>query len=393
MGLCHSHAPDGPVARQLQSSVAGRCHTDALHCIYAFLRLKELLPALQSCHQWRAAGIKEPSRQLLLRLPRNVFVPSVGLGALVAVVASQLRHHVVEIVCPSYTWLRLSQLETLRALPRLTALDATLDLENADLMARLQSAGDSREQCAQLIRAALPPRLRSLTLNCMSSPGTAQALVDALSLLTDLRFLHLVMTATGMEATPVMLAPRYRANIDRSSWPEDAAMGPSGPNDLPVLTALQRPPAAMQPAFSRLHSLSIRWVFGFSADQLMGLEDSLSALPQLAHLQLSLFSTHNSASAPLNLRLPSLRSLGLRGMHLSSLGFLQHSPLLEWLRLLRCGISSADDTLRCLQSFAPQLRSLELDRSVRLSDEQEAQLQPPSALLPALSHFIYVWPR
>ena len=50
---------------------------------------------------------------------------------------------------------------------------------------------------------------------------------------------------------------------------------------------------------------------------------------------------------------------------------------------------AADDTMRCLQSFAPQLRSLSLDECACLSAEQEAQLQPPSALLPALTEFTF----
>ena len=54
---------------------------------------------------------------------------------------------------------------------------------------------------------------------------------------------------------------------------------------------------------------------------------------------------------------------------------------------------SADDALRCLQSFAPQLRRLSLLSCLGLSVEQHSALRPPSALLPALVRLVYEPPR
>lgn len=73
-------------------------------------------------------------------------------------------------------------------------------------------------------------------------------------------------------------------------------------------------------------------------------------------------------------------------MRLSLLSFLQHSPRLERLVLSE---RTAADTLHSLQTFTPcQLRSLEHDRCVRLSDEQESALHLPTlVLLPQLSEF------
>jgi hypothetical protein len=78
-------------------------------------------------------------------------------------------------------------------------------------------------------------------------------------------------------------------------------------------------------------------------------------------------------------------------VRLPSLSFLRHSPLLEHLTISVCAEMTADDTLHCLQSFAPRLRSLNLHRCVRLSEEQVALLRPPSALLPALAQFLFQW--
>ena len=92
---------------------------------------------------------------------------------------------------------------------------------------------------------------------------------------------------------------------------------------------------------------------------------------------------------PLALRLSSLVSLGLNELRVPTLAFLEQSPLLDSLTLANCGEMTADDTMRCLQSSAPRLRALFLHQCVRLSAEQKTQLEPPSALLSALTELTF----
>ena len=85
------------------------------------------------------------------------------------------------------------------------------------------------------------------------------------------------------------------------------------------------------------------------------------------------------------MRLPGLVSLGINGLRVPTLAFLEQSPLLDSLTLANCGEMTVDDTLRCLQSFAPRLRALFLHQCVRVSTEQEALLRLPLDLLSAPS--------
>jgi len=88
---------------------------------------------------------------------------------------------------------------------------------------------------------------------------------------------------------------------------------------------------------------------------------------------------------PLLLRLPALRRLRLLFLFVPSLGLLQHSPLLEELRLRDCREMSAAVVMSSLRAHPPRLlRVLELIICVELSEEQQSLLRPPSALLPAL---------
>jgi hypothetical protein len=209
--------------------------------------------------------------------------------------------------------------------------------------------------------------------------------VDALPVLADLRSLHLAMPVTDVDLTPLMQLPR----LSHFHLPRMLGL-----LHLPALTALE--PDMLAPecwadlnGCPQLRSLTVCWLLSFTAEDRTALENSLSALPRLAHLRLHLPDSNELAGVPLNLRQPALRSLSLRGLCLPSLGFLQHSPLLESMCLINCGMSSADVALENLGAYAPQLRSLELDSVGHLCNEQVSALRPPSALLPALSHFVY----
>jgi hypothetical protein len=338
--------------------------------------------------------------------------------------------------------LSVGQLRQLRALPRLTALNVIVD--GADLENQIHSPGDSREQCAQLVRDSLPSQLCSLTLGCDGAVSARQALIDALPMLADLHTLHLNMTADDLNLAPLLHLPRlsrldlYRppslvqctvvkrlaeltaleANLrfwNRAALLQllepphslqrlrDLELGPCETVDPPLLAALLTLPALteMQPAYvapecwaalshlGQLRSLHVGWGESFTAAQQSALESALRALPQLTRLCIDLERDAQFDGPPLDLRLPGLISAELRHLRLLSLDFLRHSPLLTELDLDECRQMGADDALRCLQSFAPQLRRLSLLGCLDLSAEQHSALRPPSALLPALVEFSF----
>ena len=129
---------------RLRQSIAQSCHTDALHCIFAFLSLADLLPVMQSCRSWNTAGSKEPPRGLKL---------SINPSCIAVLIDSPLRRHVAQLTLDC-ACMQLDQLRPLRALPRLTALDTPLD--GSALRAPNSpdpSAGDTQEQHAQTLRA------------------------------------------------------------------------------------------------------------------------------------------------------------------------------------------------------------------------------------------------
>jgi len=415
-------------------SIAQRCHSDALHCIFAFLALKELLPALLSCRDWYAAGCKEPSRALVLR-PTPDFIP--------LLVASPLRHHVAELVL--YKWhgkLRVKQLRLLRALPRLTALEAFLDAADVDAQMPSAQQAESLQQQTQFWRDTLPPQLRSLHLVLLSpvAPSILQSLLHALPSLPALRALHLDNSSADLDLSPLLqLAQLQELHLQDSPSPSQCATI----KQLATLTTLEvprgwrsetllellRPPHALQQlqrvprirnigpalmaalrqlseltelqpglmapdcwaglgAFPQLRTLRLHWPDGFTSAQQSALEASLNAFPNLSDL--SLYRPWPQwDTTRLALRLPALRGLRVDNLGLPSLDFLQHSPLLERLALNCCQIDAVD-FLRCVQScYTPQLRHLQLWYSVILSDAQLAQLHPPSAQLPALRQFVH----
>jgi hypothetical protein len=430
-----SRFDEGAASIPSAPSISQRCHTDALHCVFAFLRLKELLPALHSCREWHAAGCKEPSRrQCIVVAPDSV----PGLAA------SPLRHHAAELTVQR---LQFAQLCHLRSLPRLTALD--MSLAAADLAAQLQPAGrsPSPEQQTQLWRDVLPLRLRTLTLGMQSltSHSIRQSLLDALPSLPALHALRLEMGTDELDLSPLLRLPQLRdlylyshpsqpqcavikqlstltsLQLSCSTMDPDALLRLLTPphslqllqrlpgrrvlnlaalsalHQLPALTELS--PIHMKPecwaglsAFTPLRSLHLDWADPFTAAQQSSLESALNSLPHLSDLELCLANhSYGPGAAPLCLRLPALRRLILDSFALLSTSFLQQSPLLERLELLRCKRMSAEDLLGFLRAHPPaQLKMLILAGSVSLSDEQQAALRPPSALLPSLVHFFYV---
>ncbi len=75
------------VAAGPNASVAQRCYQDALHAVYAFLPLRELLPAVHTCRAWYAAAGNEKGRGLTPR----------PLQQLQELCVSPLRKHVAHL--------------------------------------------------------------------------------------------------------------------------------------------------------------------------------------------------------------------------------------------------------------------------------------------------------
>lgn len=422
---------------------AQRCHTDALHCIFAFLSLAELLPALQSCRQWLAAGIKEPPR----RLRRSVESASIAMLA-----ASPLGHHIADLTIRfQRTSMRLDELQLLRALPRLTGLTACLN--EADLCSRFQSAAPgpdsagSREQRAQLLRDALPPHLQRLNLSLFflrhsASPDSRQAKVDALLALSSLSDVRVDLRGAELDLSPLLRLPHLQ-RIHVTGSPQATQCGvlkrlsaltvyAGWMNSTAALTELLQPPHSLQrleeieigtdaidsailaalsqlPAFAvlrpkcippecwaglaklpRLRELRLTWVRSFTSAQLASLSVALAQLPFLADFSIKLAEDRRVDGPPLTLALPALRALCLRWLRVPSLSFLQRTPLLESLTLVKCLDVTETDLMASLRAFPPpRLLDLRIHSCRTLSDEAEAALRPPSLLLPSLTEFIY----
>ena len=209
-------------------SVAQRCHTDALHCIFAFLGLKELLPALHSCRSWLAAGCKEPPRGLKLKLEPESFA---------ALAVSPLRHHAAHLIpkCP----VDLNELRQLRTLPRLTALN--VDVLPGKLEAFLKPAGGSRQQHAQLLSSIFSTQLRSFGLDIQydydepASLRTRQAAVDALPSAPSLHAVKLRCTIDDLDLSPLLQLPQL-SDLTMSHSPSLAQC--AAVKQLAALTAL-----------------------------------------------------------------------------------------------------------------------------------------------------------
>ena len=146
---------------------------------------------------------------------------------------------------------------------------------------------------------------------------------------------------------------------------------------------------------TQLRTLRFSWWREFSVEQCTALRISLNTLSHLSDLEIELTGDVEDRASGLtvDLRLPALRRLRLGAVRVTTLSFLQHSPLMEELSLSGCGKQTsylqASNALNCLRSYSPLLTELRLGGFVRLSDDQRALLQPPSTLLPLLRTFDY----
>jgi len=187
-------------------SIAQGYHTDALHCIFAFLGLKDLPAVSRSCRDWRVAVAKEPPRSLRL---------AVNPAGLPALLASPLRRHVAEVGSRASLVDAPRQLRLLHALPRLATLRCGLD--SADLQRGMGGDADnSREQRVQPLRDALPPQLRRFDVTTSPDGRSSfgmQALLDslpAMARLTDLQ-LRNFYGSDSLDVSPLLQLGRPAA--------------------------------------------------------------------------------------------------------------------------------------------------------------------------------------
>lgn len=162
------------------ASIAQRCYQDALHEIYAFLSLRELLPAAHSCRAWYAAAGKEKGRNLTCRRSRYDFLRQLC--------SSPLRRHVVGVDYGCLLSPRHLQQLALH-LPHLQALRASVN-ESA-----LRPLVNSAAACLAFVQSGFPLHLRCLVLQMALSVETCQLVLNSLptaSALTRLK-LNLVM--------------------------------------------------------------------------------------------------------------------------------------------------------------------------------------------------------
>jgi hypothetical protein len=170
---------------------------------------------------------------------------------------------------------------------------------------------------------------------------------------------------------------------------------------LPALTELQ--PYQLDPrcfpllhSFSKLRRLRVAPQFGFlPAADASELLSSLRALSNL--LSLEIIGRLLSASIKgtmidgLAAAVPQLRELRLRWFSpLPSLSRLAACTQLRSLHLTDCGRKDGEsnaDLLQLLSSLRHLERCFVINCGLRLSDEQRAQLTPPSVLIPSLQHF------
>lgn len=390
-------------------STAQRCPDDALVSVFAFLPLADLAAALRACRSWYAASGKEASRGLHIR------VSSALIGGMKT---SPLRHHVVGVSFASGApTIDLNQLRVLRLLPRLTSLEAEFDL--ADLDARMQQADGSRQRRAQLVRDALPLRLRRLAWGVhghFAALSARQAVLDVLPHLAQLSDLHLRMQTRDADLAPLLRLSPHLTRLDMQlpltptqcsaikqmaslttlectsgAWRDTLLDLCQPPHSLlrlqrltldtltvdpPLLAALRRLPALTElrpdriaPAcwaglaqLARLRSLRVRWSPGCSSDQRADLQSALAALPHLSDLTLQLESYPPFLRAPAAAAAGDPDAGGAANLSLDPMLLMDVSPLvlrlpaLRRLQLQSMRVSS----LRGFVQHAPLLEELRL---------------------------------
>jgi hypothetical protein len=278
--------------------------------------------------------------------------------------------------------------------PLLNALPCSaVRLQSLSLVTR---GGDSRLDWAPLLQL---PQLTSLSMN--HSPSSPQLAVVKQLCLTAL---DVSEGHCPRESLRVLLSdePHQLQRLQKISMHE-CSLDVESMQMLLTLPLTELQPWQLDPrcfpllrSFAMLRQLRVAPQFGILSDaDAAELLSSLSALPNLISLEI----VGRSLSAVIKEMLldglaavaPQLHELRLFGFSpLPSLARLAACTQLRSLHVVECSRQSRS-SIRNVLDLLPLLRHLErffvTDCRLRLSDEQRAQLTPPSVLVPSLKHF------
>jgi hypothetical protein len=212
--------PASSSSAALPLSIAQRCYTDALHCLYKFLKLKDLLPAIQTCRYWRDAAYQEKRRAEKFKLSKYL---------LPWILHSPLRHHImIASVTKGEHW-TACDLCMLRDLT-LKELDVSLDASSWNKTGSLASSSGKRGAAAvAYISQRLPASLTRLSVTFKNMGDTltlaaCRVIVDvscALANLVELCFdFHLLSASSCIQlqldsllSLPMLTKLELRAQI------------------------------------------------------------------------------------------------------------------------------------------------------------------------------------
>ena len=423
------------------ASIAQRCYRDALHCIFAFLSLKQILPAAHSCRTWYAAVVSEKGRKLTFQ-PRS----SLHMEQLYA---SPLRKHVSMLnhlqFAPNNPTLRQLQ----QSMPHLHSLQIIL---RDDVLRPHVKTYVSR---LRFVRETFPSGLRSLRMYMPSSAITCQLMLDALLAAPSLTELDLTLSikwSRRLDFVPLIQLPALTKmalsapfftkeqltvianittlitlNLNRGQWRKvnELAWLCRPPQqhlhqlqkfdlsttdvDAAILTELAHLPSfcileplrllpsayPLLPRLSQLHTLGVRLIDTVGAyrtdAERIAVSTALSACPRLTNIVIEACKNadllHTFLPLLVNSVRQQLRCLRLVSVSIRSLSFLTPALHLEELHVRDCCPLLAGTELLALRQYAPRLQVLDVMRAASVTREQSEQLRPPSSLLPSLRSY------
>jgi hypothetical protein len=421
------------------ASLAQTCYIDALHSVFKWLSLKEL-PSILCCRLWSDAAYKEKSRT-----NENSIIARSN-EKLLRICHSPLSRH-VSALCVDFP-LDLSCLRMMALLPHLATLRLVLHpdtllpflqqhsmrrvfveafpttLTRIELNTTPLSSDSHAERQLLLDGAASALGLKTLFWEYVEGYNVIN--LDPLTQLQQLSTLVLAPYGKGqltrqqlqsLKQIPSLtkldvnggawrledlrffcsqlpqLQQLTEINIEATPFSGDVAAELS---KLPLLSSLQfriKTASAISslPLFKNLTFITLELEnYLPSVGEMESLRISLSACPALTGLSVRRHSWANVMGLLSSiLSGVKLLRLELERVQLSSLSFLEHLPGLTALRLEYIEPRLSASALFELAPFLPQLSSLSLTNAIELSDMQHQQLQPHSAIFPALRSLEY----
>jgi hypothetical protein len=425
------------------ASIAQRCYQDALHEMYAFLSLKELLPAAHSCRAWYAAAGKEKKRGL-------TWQQRIECNAFQQLCISPLRRHVIGVDGGFLSSRDLQQLAL--QLPHLQSLRVSLQesalqplMSNVAARHTFMQCGFSAHLCCLVLQMTSSVEVCQVVLNTLPTAfalthlklslvmkWSRQLVLAPLLQLSRLTDLSLSIDSAAPTRAHLAIIKQIqslrRLDLDRGRWRRNARLLASlcaPPHALmqlheidlrhtvvneAVLTECARLPSLgkleplcllpcafpLLPRLSQLCVLSVRLNRGLfngaaatptypTAAEQNALCVALAVCRQLSELSIKACNNADLLSSflPLLLRSTSaLRCLRLNTVNVCSLAFLGAAPQLTELFLQECWPRLP--AVEVMGIRMPLLQTLHLIHAAILDDVQWAQLCPPSTLLPSL---------